>query len=39
MDYKAYYQDRRNKWKDQDEQIVNSKLLGQFPLGFSRKTQ
>jgi hypothetical protein len=39
MDYKAYYQNRREQMERMEKQFENAKPLGQFPPGFSRKTK
>ncbi len=39
MDYKAYYQDRRERMERLEKEILNAKPLARFPPGFSRKTK
>jgi hypothetical protein len=39
MDYKTYYQDRREREERWENQFKNAKPLSRFPQGFSRKTK
>jgi hypothetical protein len=39
MDYKAYYQDQRERMERLEKEILNAKPLARFPAGFSRKNR